>query len=159
MWAENAILTELQFMLCFSYTGGQMPWRKPQFYRISYAGMFPKTEVCCLSSAKNRLWNQKGNIWLCLQDVIRLAEEKKTERSLKGDSITYFIDLQRPLPAVTAGVMLRATRGVGPVTCQCGTLHCCGLYFTQKLITDVLPPHLEDCGFSGQKDDDMNRSY
>lgn len=139
-------------MLCFSYTGGQMPWRKPQFYRISYAGAFPKIEVCYLSSAKNRLWNQKGNIWLCLQVVTCLAEEKKTERSLKGDTITYFIDLRCPLPAVTAGVMLRTTRDVGPDTCQCGTLHWCDLYFTQQMITNVLPPLLEDCGFFEQKD-------
>lgn len=39
------------------------------------------------------------------------------------DMIAYFVNLQCPLPAATAGVTLRATRGVGPDTCRCGTLH------------------------------------
>lgn len=89
----------------------------------------------------------KHNIWLCLQVVTYLAGLDKRRHGvlLRGDTITYFVNLQRPLPAATAGVMLRTTRGVGPNTCQCGTLHWCDLYFPQQLISNSLPNHWENC--------------
>lgn len=96
--------------VCFSHTGGLTPWRKPQFYRMSQSTERSAVSVRLDKFSLSRLNWLEGDTMFC----------RRT--SVKGHDCLLFVDLRCPLPAVAAGVTLRAAGGVSPDTYQCGTL-------------------------------------